>query len=114
MNGEVQTASIIGIIHTAELAGSVSCNAIIGGMHTAELAGYVSCNAVVGQAIVNGVTVIDQPLPYYEEEYNVIPSTMEQILHTKYKAMIDNVIVEPIPYYKTTNLSGGYTAIIGG
>jgi len=38
---------------------------------------------------------------------------LSQILRTNDKIMTDNVVVEPIPYYETTNDAGGYTVIIG-
>lgn len=50
---------------------------------------------------------------YYTGEYVVTPSTQEQNLETKNKVMSDNVKIEEIPYYETSNPSGGYTVIIG-
>lgn len=50
----------------------------------------------------------------YEGPYQVRPSPHgSQVLETRYRLMADDVTVEEIPYYKTTNESGGYTAIIG-
>lgn len=37
----------------------------------------------------------------------------EQILSTKNKGLKDDIVIEPVSYYETTNLSGGYTVIIG-
>lgn len=100
MNGEIQTATIVGVIHTAN---------IVGIMHAANIAGILSCNGIIA-----GITVEDSMLPYYDEEYVVTPSVEEQTLATGGKSMHDNLVVESIPYYTTTNPSGGYTAIIGG
>ena len=50
---------------------------------------------------------------YYTGDYVVTPSTEEQTLNTKNHMMNDNVLVEEIPYFETTNESGGYTVIIG-
>ena len=51
--------------------------------------------------IYNGQTVIT-PLPEFS-----------QLLRTSNKIVRDDILVEPIPYYETTNNAGGYTAIIG-
>lgn len=51
---------------------------------------------------------------WYEGIYTVIPSTEAAItLTTKYKVMRENVQISKIPYYETSNLSGGYTVYIG-
>lgn len=51
---------------------------------------------------------------WYEGIYTVIPSTKAaKTLTTKYKLMRDNVKVEKVPYYETSNLSGGHTVYIG-
>ena len=50
----------------------------------------------------------------YDGDYVVTPSGEEQILDTDRKIMRRDVTVEAIPYYETTNESGGYTVIIGG
>ncbi len=49
----------------------------------------------------------------YEGEYIVIPSTTEQTLPTEDKFLTQNVVVEEIPTYQTTNPAGGITYIIG-
>ena len=50
----------------------------------------------------------------YTGQYQVTPlPNVEQILRTKNKVLKQDVIIEQIPYYETTNLAGGYTAIIG-
>lgn len=50
---------------------------------------------------------------FFEGPYEVTPETNPQELETKDKLMADNVVVFEIPYYETSNLSGGVTAIIG-
>ncbi len=57
-------------------------------------------------------TVIDGP-PYVGET-EVTPRTVQQTLPTKDHMVKRDITVKAIPYYETTNLSGGYTAIIGG
>lgn len=51
----------------------------------------------------------------YEGSYDITPIASADIeLATRNKSMTDNLVVRKIPYHETTNLSGGYTAIIGG
>ena len=57
--------------------------------------------------------VHDSP-PDYEGETRVTPRTEPQTLKTENRALRADVTVEAIPFFKTTNPSGGYTAIIGG
>lgn len=52
-------------------------------------------------------------LPYYLGEYEVDPRKVEQILETANKSMERDVIVHPIFYAETSNISGGLTAVIG-
>ena len=50
----------------------------------------------------------------YVGTYVVTPlPIMSSILRTENKILRHDVIVEPIPYATTSNLAGGYTAIIG-
>lgn len=50
----------------------------------------------------------------YTGRYTVTPlAYLDQILRTENKLMEQNVIVEKIPYQTTSNVAGGYTAIIG-
>ena len=52
---------------------------------------------------------------HYKGDYTVTPRAEDSYtLETEGKVMERDVTIEPIPYYTTTNLSGGYTAIIGG
>lgn len=51
--------------------------------------------------------------PFYTGAYHVTPSQEEQTLYTAQKILTGDVTVEEIPYYETTNESGGYTVIIG-
>lgn len=50
---------------------------------------------------------------FYEGEYTIIPSIEEQSMNTKDKLLKENVTIEAIPYYETSNVSGK-TVIIGG
>lgn len=50
----------------------------------------------------------------YTGRYQVTPlAYLDQILRTSGKTMEQNVTVEKIPYATTSNIAGGYTAIIG-
>lgn len=44
--------------------------------------------------------------------YEVTPTAYEQMLPTKNKILVRNVIVHKTPYYETSNEAGGYTATI--
>lgn len=48
----------------------------------------------------------------YDGDYKVTPKTQEQILETKDKLMADDVTVRKIPFYETTNNTGGTTVYI--
>jgi len=48
----------------------------------------------------------------YTGEYEATPSRHEQVFATAGKTMQDDFTVVQIPYYTTTNIGGGYTAII--
>lgn len=50
----------------------------------------------------------------YSGTYNVVPQVnVKQILNTKSKILTNDVTVQEIPYYETSNTKG-LTAIIGG
>lgn len=64
--------------------------------------------------MLEGLTVIEEvDLPYYDESYSVTPRIDEIKLSTKGKAMSDDITVNPIPYYETSN-EFGHTVYIGG
>lgn len=48
----------------------------------------------------------------YQGDYEVIPKRETQILNTKEKVMSDDVTIREIPFYQTSNLSGGTTCYI--
>ena len=52
-------------------------------------------------------------LPWYLGDYEVDPRKVEQTLETKNKSMRGDVVIHPIFYQETSNLSGGLTAVIG-
>ena len=53
--------------------------------------------------------------PVYDGDYEVIPLAFQDIiLPTKDKKMMGDVVVKKVPYYETSNLSGGVTVYIAG
>lgn len=56
------------------------------------------------------VKILDEA---YEGEYTVTPKVEAQILETKEKFMYNDVTVKAIPFYSTSNTSGGNTVYIG-
>lgn len=56
-----------------------------------------------------------EPIETYDGPYEVIPMANSEVtLATEGKKMKDDVLVLEVPYYETSNLSGGYTVYIGG
>lgn len=54
-------------------------------------------------------------VPEYEGEYTVLPLAFEEtILPTKDTKLTKNIVVKEIPYYETSNTSGGNTVYIAG
>lgn len=65
-----------------------------------------------GEYIESGDSIIDYDA--YTGQYEVTPlPNVEQILRTRNKVLKHDVVIQPIPYYETTNDAGGYTVIIG-
>jgi len=61
--------------------------------------------------LATGVTVY-KDIEIYEGSYEVQPlPDSDIVLNTAGKGMTDNLVILEIPYYETTNLSGGYTVM---
>lgn len=59
-------------------------------------------------------TALTPTYPYYQGVYQVSPiPELDIILETSNKILQDDIIIKEIPYYETTNESGGYTVTIG-
>lgn len=71
-------------------------------------------STILGNVSLGMIEIVRHDFPNYEGEYAATPTVEEQILPTKNKSMLDDFVIHEIPYYKTSNPSGGYTAIIGG
>lgn len=54
-----------------------------------------------------------QDFVVYDGEYDIMPTTEDQTFSTAQKIMLDNLVVEKIPYAEVSNASNGTTAIIG-
>lgn len=69
--------------------------------------------------VINGLIGMNQPIivpstqEVYEGSYDVTPKTVEQTMQTADKYMLENVTVRKIPYYESSNSSGGSTVYIG-
>lgn len=59
--------------------------------------------------VTSGVIISGFP---YTGEYEVTPTSSEQVLATRSKTMANDVTVHSIPYLETSNESGGYTVSI--
>lgn len=57
-------------------------------------------------------SLIDYDVYTGEYEVTALPN-VEQILRTKNKLVTHDIVIEPIPYYETSNDAGGYTVVIG-
>lgn len=62
-----------------------------------------------GVTVTSGIIAGGIP---YTDEYEVTPTTSEQVLPTRMKTMANDVTVHQIPYHSTTNDAGGYTVSI--
>lgn len=62
---------------------------------------------------VHEITILPDDIESYEGSYSVTPQVEQQILDTELKYMKDDLTVKAIPYYATSNLSGGETIYIG-
>lgn len=95
-----QLQTITGTITSVE-------NTIIG-----QLSNSTELDTLTG--IVSNKGIIRQRIPQYEGVYEVTPVVgVDLLLETANKKMTDDLIVNEIPYFETTNPSGGYTVIIG-
>lgn len=68
--------------------------------------------ALSGDLVIQPTTEVD--IPAYDGSYEITPvANADVVLSTSGKRMEDDITVFEIPYYETTNESGGYTVIIG-
>lgn len=79
-----------------------------------SISGTISPSTVIGDIKIGTVQIIRRDYPNYRGRFVVVPSLAVQILPTKNKTLLRDIVVHEIPYTETSNLKGGYTAIIGG
>lgn len=71
-------------------------------------------NPVISGNITYGIGTGDST-PEYKGEYTVSPSaSKDAVLSTKNKKLTKDITVKKIPYYETSNESGGNTVYIAG
>lgn len=90
--------------------------------------GHIQANVYFTGGIGNGIIIRDTEdehggtireiitgdiIEPYGEKYTVKPTTDDQVLPTKYKILVDDLTVEAIPYYETSNIANGLTVYIG-
>lgn len=123
---ENRTPQISGeIINTGGLNGEISgASSIVGHLATnGEISGGLSVIGCVSGTLATDVDlsgaltipeIVYPDIPIFDGSYDVTPLPFtETILETARKQMRENVTVQEIPYYETSNESGGYTVIIG-
>lgn len=65
-------------------------------------------------AVIKGSLAIPVGYEDYAGSYDIRPNVNEQIIPTADKHMTQDVTIQAIPFFKTTNPQGGETIIIGG
>lgn len=93
-----------GIVQSGTLIGSISASTKLNGLISAH--GVLTGELSLPEIVNGGVEM-------YEGEYIITPETSAQTLPTKQKQMRDDLTVLAIPYYETTNETGGNTVYIG-
>lgn len=91
--------------------GSINALETLSGSIAAEasLSGVLSC---VGG--LSGKVSITKEYDIYDGDYKIVPGTFgEQVLPTSNRVLKEDVVVKEIPFYETSNDSGGITAYIG-
>ena len=87
----------------------MSLNVTIGNSRLSVAFGGQSMSASTGIPVARDATGVDP----YTGEYEVTPlADSAVILPTNGLRMTDDVTVHKVPYYETSNPSGGYTAYI--
>lgn len=86
--------------------------------------GIITGNITLDIAVISGAITSEVPsitgsvatIEYdkYEGDYTFTPNFDGVILPTKDKVSTQDITVEKIPVYKTENVSGGNTVVIGG
>lgn len=75
------------------------------------MSGILTVNA---QVVTGTITIpVDTSTPSYSGDYVITPKAFESTtLYTKGKKMLDDVLVQKVPYYETSNIYNGYTVFL--
>ena len=73
------------------------------------LKGKLNANAT----LAGSVTLGELSYPKYDGEYEITPIVEEQVLETRQKVMVEDLTIQAIPFYETSNTTGGTTVYIG-
>ncbi|MFA6873509.1 MAG: hypothetical protein WCQ86_05970 [Bacteroidaceae bacterium] len=72
------------------------------------LSGKLSCNGCL-----SGEISLPTNYPPYSGDYEVVPNAFSaQVLPTANKSLMQDVVVQKIPYYETSNVQQGITVYI--
>ena len=73
----------------------------------------VELSNVLNLSIDSEIIVKNYDAERYEGSYLIIPAAYDdQVLETKNKLCTENIVVEKVPLWETSNLSGGNTVYI--
>lgn len=79
-----------------------------------KVIGNISPIKTISGNITYGVGT-GETAPTYDGNYDVVPLAFkETVLSTKNKKLTEDIVVKEIPYYETSNPSGGNTVYIAG
>lgn len=104
---KVESGAINGTISSTLLNCSVNCDSLNASVGSATISCTMDTAAIVGNIVVESL------VPYYDEPYSVTPKVNEFKLSTRGKAMSEDLVINPIPFYETSN-EFGHTIYIGG
>ena len=93
--------------------GTIEAATLSATLETATIEGAINARAVLADIAAGGPVIEEITLPFFQGSYEVTPGIGDMTLETANRSMAQDVTVKAIPYYTTTNMSGGYTAIIG-
>lgn len=104
------------IVADESISGELISSSVLTGeiVDIQSLSGKITTTSALTGELATGVTIF-KDIELYDGSYEVTPLPGSDIvLNTANKGMTENLVVLEIPFYKTTNTSGGYTVIIGG
>lgn len=91
--------------------GSINALETLSGSIAAEASLSGTLSSVGGLA---GKVSVTKEYDIYDGEYKIVPRIFEkQVLPTSNRVLKEDVVVKEVPFYETSNDSGGITAYIG-